>query len=29
MFDFQVVEDVNVAIEVLSSLKNRVRPWCA
>jgi uncharacterized membrane protein YphA (DoxX/SURF4 family) len=29
MFDFQVVEDVNVAIEVLSSLKNRKRPWYA
>ena len=27
MFDFQVVEDVNVAIDVLSSLKNRARPW--
>jgi uncharacterized membrane protein YphA (DoxX/SURF4 family) len=29
MFDFQVVEDVNVATDVLSSLKNRVRPWYA
>jgi uncharacterized membrane protein YphA (DoxX/SURF4 family) len=29
MFDFQVVEDVNVAIDVLSSLKNRKRPWYA
>jgi uncharacterized membrane protein YphA (DoxX/SURF4 family) len=27
MFDFQVVENVNVAIDVLSSLKTRVRPW--
>jgi len=27
MFDFQVVEDVNTAIDVLSSLKNRTRPW--
>jgi uncharacterized membrane protein YphA (DoxX/SURF4 family) len=29
MFDFQVVEDVNVATEVLSSLKPRGRPWYA
>ena len=29
MFDFQVVEDVNVAIDVLSRLNNRVRPWYA
>jgi uncharacterized membrane protein YphA (DoxX/SURF4 family) len=29
MFDFQVVQDVNVAVEVLSSIKNRVRPWYA
>ncbi len=29
MFDFQVVEDVNTAIDVLSSLKNRTRPWHA
>ena len=29
MFDFQVVEDVNVATEVLSSVKNRTRPWYA
>jgi uncharacterized membrane protein YphA (DoxX/SURF4 family) len=29
IFDFQVVEDVNVAIDVLSSLNNRVRPWYA
>ncbi len=27
MFDFQVVEDVNVTIETLSSLKGRSRPW--
>ncbi len=27
MFDFQVVEDVNVATDVLSSLKARSRPW--
>jgi len=29
MFDFQVVEDVNTAIDVLSSVKNRKRPWYA
>jgi uncharacterized membrane protein YphA (DoxX/SURF4 family) len=29
MFDFQVVEDVNIASDVLSSLKGRVRPWYA
>jgi uncharacterized membrane protein YphA (DoxX/SURF4 family) len=29
MFDFQVVEDVNVATDVLSTLKNRTRPWYA
>lgn len=29
MFDFQVVENVNVAIDVLSNLKGRVRPWYA
>ncbi len=29
MFDFQVVEDVNMAIDVLSNLKNRKRPWYA
>ncbi|MCL5004910.1 MAG: DoxX family protein [Acidobacteria bacterium] len=29
MFDFQVVENVNVAIDVLSSLNGRLRPWYA
>jgi uncharacterized membrane protein YphA (DoxX/SURF4 family) len=29
MFDFQIVEDVNIALDVLSSIKNRPRPWCA
>jgi uncharacterized membrane protein YphA (DoxX/SURF4 family) len=29
MFDFQVVEDVNVALDVLSSCQARVRPWYA
>jgi len=27
MFDFQVVEDVNIAIDVLSNLKGRTRAW--
>ncbi len=27
IFDFQMVEDVNVAIDVLSSLNGRTRPW--
>jgi len=29
MFDFQIVKDVNVAIDVLSTLVNRKRPWYA
>jgi hypothetical protein len=29
MFDFQIVEDVNIALDVLSSIKNRLRPWFA
>ena len=29
MFDFQIVEDVNIAVDVLSNLKSRPRPWCA
>jgi uncharacterized membrane protein YphA (DoxX/SURF4 family) len=29
MFDFQVVEDVNIAIDVLSKVTNRERPWLA
>lgn len=29
MFDFQVVEDVNITTDVLSSLKGRARPWYA
>jgi hypothetical protein len=28
IFDFQMVEDVNIAIDVLSSLNGRTRPWC-
>ena len=27
MFDFQVVEDVNICIDVLNNLSNRKRPW--
>jgi uncharacterized membrane protein YphA (DoxX/SURF4 family) len=29
MFDFQIVEDVNIALEVLSSVGSRSRPWNA
>jgi len=29
MFDFQIVEDVNIALDVLSSIKSRPRPWFA
>ena len=29
MLDFQIVEDVNIAGDVLSNLKSRPRPWCA
>ena len=29
MFDFQIVDDVNIAIRVLSDLKNRKRAWLA
>ena len=29
MFDFQVVTDVNICLDVLKNLKNRTRPWCA
>jgi hypothetical protein len=29
MFDFQLVSDVNTAIEVINSLKNRKRDWHA
>ena len=29
MFDFQIVKDVNIAINVLDNLKNRKRDWYA
>ena len=29
MFDFQIVEDVNIAVDVLASVKSRPRPWWA
>jgi len=29
MFDFHMVSDVNTAIEIINSLKNRKRAWCA
>jgi uncharacterized membrane protein YphA (DoxX/SURF4 family) len=28
MFDYQIVEDINIAIEILGTIKNRERPWC-
>jgi len=29
MFDFQIVDDVNICLEVLSKLEQRERTWCA
>ena len=29
MFDFQVVEDVNICIDVINNLQNRKREWCS
>lgn len=29
MYDFQMVEDVNLALDVLDSKPERTRPWCA
>jgi len=29
MFDFQIIEDVNIALKVLANLKRGLRPWCA
>jgi uncharacterized membrane protein YphA (DoxX/SURF4 family) len=29
MFDFQVVEDVNICMDTLKNLKNRKREWCS
>jgi len=28
MFDYQIVEDINIAIEILGNIPNRQRPWC-
>jgi hypothetical protein len=27
MYDFQVVEDCNIALDSLSNINNRIRPW--
>ena len=29
MFDYQIVDDVNIALDVLRDLGPRERPWCA
>jgi hypothetical protein len=29
MYDFQMVEDVNIALEAFASAKERSRPWIA
>ena len=29
IFDFQMIEDVNIALDVLNTLNGRKRPWCA
>lgn len=29
MYDFQIVDDCNIAHNVLNSVKDRTRPWCA
>jgi hypothetical protein len=29
MFDYQIVDDVNIAIDTLANLANRQKPWCA
>ena len=28
MYDFQIVDDVNICMDILSSQLNRARPWC-
>lgn len=27
MYDFQIVEDVNIALDAMKSAKDRLRPW--
>ncbi len=29
MFDYQIVDDVDIALDVLKGLDNRNRDWCA
>jgi len=29
MYDFQIVEDVNIALEALENARDRQRPWMA
>jgi hypothetical protein len=29
MYDFQIVEDVNIALEAYAGAKDRSRPWMA
>lgn len=29
MFDYQIIDDVNIALDTLGGLKREVRPWCA
>jgi hypothetical protein len=29
MFDWQIVDDVNIALDVLAKVQNRKRPWMA
>jgi hypothetical protein len=29
MYDFQIVEDVNIALEAIAGAKERTRPWMA
>lgn len=29
MFDFQVIDDINTACDILANLPERARPWCS